>query len=242
MSSERHNLTPTVLDLTHSMSLLETKSDLTMRTSQKYNHDADECTVKTVLTSESSPTTSTFTKHKLRFSLESNQVFPIIHINDMDLKHIQEIWYNTEEFGNIKHDIISDLKRMIRGQEEFAESNTQTARGLVYRTRQVTLHRKQNKTTARTAVLDEQQRHLLTGERDDELVANAYLRASIHCKGEAYSVGLADQAAIKKELDEMRRTHRTINTGGFQMNLQGPNDLLMEALPPPFRVVACLAA
>jgi hypothetical protein len=223
---------------------------------QKYSNDADECTVKTVLTSESETTTSTATKRKLRFSLESNQVFPIVHLDDMSLNDLQTTWYTPGEFGNIKQDMISDIRKMNSG-EDFPESNTQTARGLVYRTYQVNLRRKQNKIMARRAVLDEQQRQLLKGERDDELVASAYLRVSIHCRTDAYKVGSEDQEAIKKELEEMRRTYRIRNTGdckhdfrgpnGLLMQIRntgdckhdfrGPNGLLMQARQPPFQVI-----
>jgi hypothetical protein len=221
--------------LTHSKSLLETKSfDLTMTEHQKYIDDADESSVKTVLTTESETTTSTAAKHKLRFSLESNQVFPIVHISDMNLNDLRKTWYTTGEFGNIKQDMISDIRKMLSG-EEFAESNAQTARGLVYRTHQVNLRRKQNKSMARKAVLDEQQRQLLKGERDDEHVANAYLRVSIYCRDEAYKLGFADQESIKKELEEMRRTYRIRNTDDCKMNLRCPNGLLMQASQPSFQ-------
>jgi hypothetical protein len=201
---------------------------------QKYIHDANDCTVKTVLTSESESTTSTVTKRKLRFSLESNQVFPIVHVNDMNLNDLQKTWYTPREFNNIKHDMISDIRKMNSG-EELAESNTQTARGLLCRTRQVARRRQQKKSMARKAVLDEQQRQLLKGEREDELVATLYVRVSIHCRAEAYKVGFADQVAIKEDLEEMRSTYRIRNTGDYKMDVRGPNGLLMHARQPPFQ-------
>jgi hypothetical protein len=201
---------------------------------QKNIHDADESKVETILTSESSSTASPLAKHKLRFSLESNQVFfPIVHINDVNLKDLQKTWYTKAEFDNIKQDMISDIRKMISG-EEFAESTTQTARGLAYRNRQVAL-RQQNKIMARETVLDEQMRQLLNGEQDNELVASAYLRVSIHCQAEAYKVGSEDEAAIKKELEEMRRTHRIRSIDVSKMNFRGPNGLLMQARQLPFQ-------
>jgi hypothetical protein len=187
---------------------------------QQYIHDADESSsVKTALTSELSTTTSTVAKHKLRFSLESNRVFPIVHIKDMSQIDRQRTWYTKGEQNKIKEEIISVTTKMIRG-DKVTESNTQTTRGLAWGNRQITLRRQRKKMMARKAVFDEQQRQLLKGERDDEPVANAYLRVSIHCRAEAYKVGFADQAAIKKELEEMRRTHRIRNTGDCKMNLR----------------------
>jgi hypothetical protein len=147
----------------------------------------------------------------------------------MNLNDLQTTWYTKGELKNIKREMSSDISKMIRG-DKVTESNTQTARGLVYRTRQVSYRRKQKNSMARRAVLDEQQRQLLVGERDDELVANAYLRASTHCQAEAYSVGSEDEAAVKKELEEMRRTHKRRNTGDYKINVYGTKGLLMQLI------------
>jgi hypothetical protein len=52
-------------------------------------------------------------------------------------------------------------------------------------------------------------------------VANVYLRVSIHCQTEAYSVGFEDEAAIKNELEGMRRTHGRSNTGDCKIKWRG---------------------
>jgi hypothetical protein len=51
---------------------------------------------------------------------------------------------------------------------------------------------------ARNVVLNEQYRQFLNGERDDELVTDASLRASSHCHCEAYWMGFKDEAETKK--------------------------------------------
>lgn len=209
---------------------------MTMNTPQKYIHDADETTVDTALTTESSSTTSTAIKHKLRFSLEPDQVFHIIHINDMNLKYRRRAWYSKGEQKKIKQEMRSDIRIMNRG-DEFTESNTQSARGLERQTRQAVLHRQNNKIMAREAVLNEQQRQLLEGERDDELVADAYHRASVHCRVEAYLMGLNDEAAIKEEVKNMSGDHTSRNTVDRKINSRGNNGLLMRARLPGFRIV-----
>jgi hypothetical protein len=181
-----------------------------MTTSQKYTHD-DESTVETALTTESSrmASTSTVDKRKIRFSLESNQVFHITHINDMSQHDIHESWYTEGEHKAIQNQMHWTIYQIDCG-FKVTESNTLTVRGLEWRTHPGAHCHEHSKLMARHAVLNEQYRQVLNEEQDDELVADAYLNASIDCCHEAYWMGLKDEAAIKKEPKEIIMTeHQT---------------------------------
>jgi hypothetical protein len=160
-------------------------------------------TVEKASITESSRMASTVVKRKLRFSLESNQVFPIKHITDMNEEDKHNIWYTEGDFTN-DFRLYSVLHQRDRG-DKRTESNTVTERGLEWRTHQGALRHEHNKLMARHAVLNEQHRQFLDGEQDDELVADAYLNVSSHCCHEAYWMGLKDEAAIRKKLNAQYR-------------------------------------
>jgi hypothetical protein len=169
-----------------------------MKTSQKYTHN-DESTVETA----SSRTASTVVKRELRFSLESNQVFPIKHVTDMNQEERRKTWYTEGDFANDFQDEICSILHQIDRGDKMTESNTLTVRGLEGRTHQGALRHEHNKLMARAAVLNEQNRQFLDGEQDEERVADAYLNVSIQCYHEAYWMGLKDEAAtIQKEPKE----------------------------------------
>jgi hypothetical protein len=178
-----------------------------MTTSQKHTDD-NESTVELALTAESSRMASTVVKRKLRFSLESNQVFPIKHFTDMSQNTMRKTWYTEEDYAiEFQNETCPVLHQIDRG-DKMPESNTLTVRGLESRTHQGSLRHEHNKLMARVAVLNEQYRQFLDGEQDDELLADAYLNVSIRCGHEAHSMGLKDEAAIKKEPKEIIMTEQ----------------------------------
>jgi hypothetical protein len=172
---------------------------------KKNTADDETSTVTTCLTSDSSSTNSSRASQRtVRFSLESNQIFPITHRDDMDVDDIYETWYECPDLTAIKTEIISTLRKMIK-EGKVEETNQQTLRGLECRTRQGSLRRRKNKELAVSAVLNAQILQRDDGEQDEEALAEAYCNASsAHCREEAYAVGLKDEAEIKTELLEMR--------------------------------------
>jgi hypothetical protein len=142
-------------------------------------------------------------KLPVRFSLESNQVFPIIHINDMDESAIYNTWYTKKECIAIKKEIVSVVRLMLRG-IRIEENNKKTVRGLEFRTREGCLHRKQNKLAAKNAVMAEQRRQVEEGDRDEKRLAEAYSCVSFHCQKAASALAWRDEMEIKRELEKMR--------------------------------------
>jgi hypothetical protein len=166
----------------------------------RYAND-DESTVTTAVTTETAPPVKH--KRKIRFSLTSNQIFPIPHLDDMDDEEIAMIWYEASDYDKFKGEIILILRKMMKG-EKIRENNKQTARGLEIRLRLGVNHRQKSRTEAIAAVLNEQYGQCDEGVQDDEYLADVYRKASSQSHDAAYELGLEDEAEIKKELQKMR--------------------------------------
>jgi hypothetical protein len=187
---------------------------------EKYaNDDDDESTDLTVVTTMTTGTASTVKRRRsLRFSLASNQSFPIPHICDLDDEEVAAVWYEKKGYEAIKSNIIPTLRKMIK-REKIEENNKYCVRGLEYLTLKGAKQRQQNKRQAVTAVLNEQKRQRDEGLQDDELLAKTFRDTSYHCQDEACAIGLEDEAEIKMELETMRseinlRTSSKLNTSG----------------------------
>jgi hypothetical protein len=169
----------------------------------KFAND-DESTAMTVVTTmttgKSSPVKR---KRSLRFSLASNQCFPIPHIRDLEDEEVAAVWYEKKEYDAMKKKIIPTLRKMIKG-EKIEENNKQSGRGLEYRTRQGCYQRQENKRQAMAVAMDEQKRQRDECIQDDERLSEAYRNASFHCQDAACALGLEDQADIEEELERMR--------------------------------------
>jgi hypothetical protein len=151
------------------------------------------------LTSEpnkiASPVTSLKSRRRLRFSLELNQFFPIVHIDDMDEADIHETWYEKRDYTAIKKSVIPIIQKFANG-EKIAETNKQSLRGLEYRTREGTLLRQNLRLAALTAVMNEQDRQWKEGVQDDERLAKVYRDLTSHCQEESRALALKDEAAV----------------------------------------------
>jgi glycogen debranching enzyme len=79
-------------------------------------------------------------KRKLRFRLESNETFIIPHVDDLDEQEIQSVWYDRTDYETMKTSFIPIIRRMMK-EERIEETNTETIRGLEFRTRQGALRR-----------------------------------------------------------------------------------------------------
>ena len=152
-------------------------------------------------------------KRKLRFSLASNQIFPIQHIDEMDEADVLATWYEKKDYDAIKSKIIPIIRKMMK-KEDIPETDKETVRGLEYRTRQGALRRQHNKLEAITAVLEEQQRQQAVGENDDESLRKAYLNACSHCQEEACELAAEDEVFVKTDLEESRSNPRKLRGRG----------------------------
>jgi hypothetical protein len=144
----------------------------------------------------SSPVTAIKHRRRQRFSLEFNQYFPVVHIDDMDEADIHETWYEKRDYNAIKKSIISLLRKHAKG-EKITETSKQTLRGLETRTREGDLLRKYHKLAAITAVMSEQMRQWHEGEQDDELLAKVCRDVSSHCQEKSHILALQDETDIK---------------------------------------------
>jgi hypothetical protein len=164
-------------------------------------------------TSHATLTPSPVSKRRLHFS-ELNQVFHIPHIKDMDKEERREIWCETRDFEEIKREII-DILEKVRNGRPVKETDEQSMRGIEIRTHEGSLRRKRNKRESRSAVMGEQRRQCERGEQDEELLAKVYRLTSSHCQFDARRLGLQDEAALRTELETMRRTYDCQGRSGW---------------------------
>lgn len=131
-------------------------------------------------------------KKRFHFSLTSNQIFPIPHIDDLSDEEVKDTWYERADYEKMKMSMIPLIRKIMKG-ETVEENDRQTIRGLEFRTRQGAIRRQHNKVEAITAVLEEQERQLeFAGYVDDELLASVYNHISNHCQEEAHELALGD--------------------------------------------------
>jgi hypothetical protein len=129
---------------------------------------------------------------RFHFSLSSNEIYYVPHIDDMTTEEVKAIWYEKAEYEKIKMGMIPVIRRMMK-KENIPETDRETIRGLEFRTRQGAIRRQHNKLEAITAVLDEQDRQLdSSGHVDDELLSKVYREFSAHCQEEAHKLALGD--------------------------------------------------
>jgi hypothetical protein len=145
---------------------------------------------------------STVTK-RFHFSLSSNQIYSVPHIDDMTHEEVKAIWYEKEDYERIKLAMIPIIRKIMK-KEKVAETDKETIRGLEFRTRQGAIRRQHNKHEAATAVLDEQDRQLNTiGHVDEELLAQVYQQFNSHCQVEAHKLALGDVSPAKEHTSDV---------------------------------------
>jgi hypothetical protein len=107
-------------------------------------------------------------------------------------------WHSPEDYIQIKKGCMQTLKRMSK--LYFKENDQYTARGLEIRTREAARKRKEIKTFAAQAVLDEQEFQDETGETDPERIREVYRETSCISQSKAQFIGVRDQEAVKDYL------------------------------------------
>jgi hypothetical protein len=168
---------------------------------KKYADD-DESTVKNALT--------TGRNRKLCFSLESNQSFPIPHIDDMNDEEVDAIWWEDEVYDATNSEVLLLVQKLIKG-EKIEENNDQTSRGLENLTQLAFNHRR----VAVTVVLNEQERQRDEGVQNDERLAEVYRNVSSHVQEAAYALALKDEAGLKNELEQKRTRPKSRGINSF---------------------------
>ena len=138
----------------------------------------------------------TKTKKNVRVELQKNEVFDVPHIDDMSEHEIATIWYDRPDYDAMKQSFIPIIKKMMRG-AKIEETDSETIRGLEFRTRDGALKRQHNKVQSIHAVLDEQDRQLALGLHDVEKISEIYLETSQHCKCSARDLGELDEEFIR---------------------------------------------
>lgn len=137
---------------------------------------------------------------------ESNQFFPIPHLNDLSDEDIAEIWYEPEDYSEIKSSY--QLTIFMMESNELVESDDHTARGLEYRTQQGAWSRYENKRDAYNAVLDEQDRQWKVDKDDHEKISQIYLEHSTKCARAAADRGAADAKEAKDICQDLLRRRK----------------------------------
>lgn len=148
-------------------------------------------------------------KKKLRFNFDKNVVFPIPHLDNMTDEEVALIWYDSEEYSEIKSSYQLTIFRMESG--ELKEDDDHTSRGLEYRTQTGAWARYENKRDAYNAVLDEQDRQWKVDQDNDVEIGRVYLQHSTKCAVAAAERGAEDAKEAKEicqDLIKKRRTRR----------------------------------
>lgn len=152
-------------------------------------------------------------KQSIGFELKNNQVLPIPHIDDFSKEEVADVWYEREDYEQMKKSLIPVVKRMMKG-EKITETNHETARGLEFRTREGAMKRQRNKLDSIAAVLEEQHRQRIIGFSNDEVLREIYISRTAHCLKEARQLGINDEECLQrarswKNLDKKRTSLKT---------------------------------
>ena len=141
---------------------------------------------------------------KVRFALEKNQEYPIIHIGDMTDLEIKSCWYQPKEWANMEKKTQTILTLIERGYDMDSYTG-QTARGLEQLTRKGGIRAERNTRKTCKAVLTAQFEQICLEDVDEEELAVKSRAKSHRCRKEALERGTADAAVVRKDLEQARR-------------------------------------
>jgi hypothetical protein len=125
---------------------------------------------------------------------ERLQVVNVMHRKDMTQKEISNVWYSKREIMKIKLQLEYDINFISNG----GKLDNFTSRGIESRLSARKVRRPLNKLNAIMAVLDEQDRQILQGENDSNIIRHSYLRFSRHSQTEANRIAKADEREVQK--------------------------------------------
>lgn len=132
---------------------------------------------------------------------EHNEVFEIWHINDFPESMISEIWYDGEEYAEIKGSYQSTIFMMEAGHK--LDEVEDTSRGLEYRTQEGAWARYENKRDAYNLVLDEQDKQWKFDKDDWDAISGKYLEVSTKCIKAANERGMQDELDVLDYLKDV---------------------------------------
>lgn len=136
----------------------------------------------------------------LRFSDEPHTVFLIPHLNEFTEAEISSIWFEPNEYANMKNEYKDTL--FLMECNKTLDEVEHTARGLEYRTQEGAWARYENKRDAYNAVLDEQDIQWKGDYDDDEALRRVYLEHSTKCSHASHELANKDAREAKTIYDE----------------------------------------
>jgi hypothetical protein len=137
------------------------------------------------------PSVSNHKKRSITIVEERNDIFDILHLDDMTDEEVDSIWYDPEEYKEIKVSYQSTVMMMESGEPLPEEEHT--SRGLEYRTQEGAWARHENKRDACNAVLDEQDRQWQDEADDHNMISRIYIEHSQRCAEAAAERGKSDE-------------------------------------------------
>jgi hypothetical protein len=143
-------------------------------------------------------------KRSVRMNLKSNTTHLVPHVDDMTELEIVVIWYERSDYEEMKQSFVPILRKIMRG-SRIEETDTETVRGLEFRTREGAMRRQHNKITAIEAVMDEQEHQRSVGENDCEKISEVYRKNSLHCAEAARDLGEQDEYFVQLQSPRRRR-------------------------------------
>lgn len=110
----------------------------------------------------------------------------------------EAMWYNDNEYADIKRQAVDTVKRMIKGEKKggFVDDDHYTARGLECRMKKIAVQRKEMKVFARRLVLAEQENQNDSGIKNYDRIRKVYLKVSSMASLKAQNTGLKDAKAV----------------------------------------------
>jgi hypothetical protein len=128
------------------------------------------------------------------------KVQQIPHIRSMPQDLVDTVWYNQQDYANIKKSYTATVRLMMRGLlfSPEQENSEHCTRGLGYRTKEGSKLRRKVKLSALIAVIEEQGRQFREGVCDPEKIAKVYKdRAATKSQTMAFVQGLKDEQEIQ---------------------------------------------
>jgi len=120
---------------------------------------------------------------------------------DMSSEEFESTWYNDEDYDAWKKSVLLTMEQIVLchlKNNEFEETDEQTARGLESVTKEMIIERKQYKISSRHTVFDEQEEQRVSRMNNPERIRNLYIEATSKAKDLALENGWKDQEAVHK--------------------------------------------
>jgi hypothetical protein len=149
-------------------------------------------------TTSSTTTTAASAGRKITFS-KRIKVKKVRSYQHYSLDEREAVWHSAQEYSAIKKGCVTTL-RLMMGDPNFCDCQDFSARGLEIRTKNAARIRKETKTFAWQAVLDEQEYQGELGVKRPESIRDAYLDVSVIAQNNANRMAMEDQEEVKQYL------------------------------------------